>query len=564
MTQDVLPTQGIFTDQVGNDIGAMFAILIGAMIAAGGGLGGGGVFVPIYILILAYPPKFAAALSQATIFGGSIVNLIMNLRKFHPTRKHRPLTDFSTLLIFEPMLLVGTIVGVLLNVMFPDILILICLALVLSYATVRTTRKGIRLWKKETNEMKTSDNNPHPDNDDKAHTVNVELQTVKKDSDVATDTHDDTDKDINDSNNDENNNQNNQQNGGKTDVINQQQVTNGDENHKQDNDNDTNNDHNDKHNERTDVIHPDATLPDLDSETGKHPKRSSKDGLMTESDDARVKDVTQMKHIIASASSGEMLDSINYSKAIVEIANGCGVPSSQITEDKVEICTSFVERETQILKPSAIILVVWFFVSLFSILKKESITGVDNCGAAYWVITFLPFPIMMAVSYFMTKKEYDFYNEKINSGCWVPAFGDIQLDGDFIKILKYPLIASIAGILGGLLGIGGGMIVSPLLIELGVIPTVAAATSAMAVMITSSSAMLQFLLLGFLQWDYTLFFMCVGVLGTYVGQTAVNYAVKEYGRVSVVIFAVAVIMGLAIILMLINGLISLVDGVSWA
>ncbi len=142
-------------------------------------------------------------------------------------------------------------------------------------------------------------------------------------------------------------------------------------------------------------------------------------------------------------------------------------------------------------------------------------------------------------------------------------FFQIKLDGDFIKILKYPLIASVAGILGGLLGIGGGMIVSPLLIELGVIPTVAAATSAMAVMITSSSAMLQFLLLGFLQWDYTLFFMCIGILGTYVGQTVVNYAVKEYGRVSVVIFAVAIIMGLAIFLMLINGLISLVDGVSW-
>eukprot|EP01083_Nonionella_stella_P162806 534870_1 len=137
MTQDVLPTQGIFTDQVGNDIGAMFAILIGAMIAAGGGLGGGGVFVPIYILILGYPTKFAESLSQDSIFCGYIVNLIMNLKKSHPTRKHRPLTDFSTLLIFEPMLLVGTIIGVFLNVIFPDILILILLALVLSYATLR-------------------------------------------------------------------------------------------------------------------------------------------------------------------------------------------------------------------------------------------------------------------------------------------------------------------------------------------------------------------------------------------------------------------------------------------
>merc|ERR1712154_752753 len=113
------------------------------------------------------------ALSQATIFGGSIVNLIMNLKKFHPTRSHRPLTDFSTLLIFEPMLLVGTIIGVLLNVMFPDILILILLALVLSYATVRTSRKAIRLWKKETVQLQKAKKDGMENNDK----VTIEMQT---------------------------------------------------------------------------------------------------------------------------------------------------------------------------------------------------------------------------------------------------------------------------------------------------------------------------------------------------------------------------------------------------
>eukprot|EP01084_Bolivina_argentea_P277093 472951_1 len=462
MSQDVLPEQWLFHDHVGNDVGAMFAILVGAMIAAGGGLGGGGVFVPIYILILGYPPKFAAALSQATIFGGSIVNLIMNLKKSHPTRKHRPLTDFSTLLIFEPMLLVGTIIGVFLNVIFPDILILILLALVLSYATLRTSRKGIRLWKKETSDMQ-EEKEKDKKQGQKEKEVQIEMQTTQTD---AKPTHD---------------------------------------------------------------------------------KPSKKSGET----DANT----------ASTNDGEM--SVNTQEIIDELADGCGCDPSLITPDKVEICKAFIHKEAQVNKPFGIILLVWLFVSMFAILRKEEFTGVALCDIMYWIVTFVPIPIMMGVSYFMTRKEYDYYQAKLNSHVWVPAWGDIELDGAFVKILKYPAIASIAGILGGLLGIGGGMIVSPLLIELGVIPTVAAATSAMAVMITSSSAMLQFLLLGFLQWDYTLFFMIVGVCGTYVGQTVVNHAVKKYGRVSVVIFAVATVMGLAIILMLINGLISLVDGVSW-
>eukprot|EP01083_Nonionella_stella_P288074 980491_1 len=159
MSQDILPTQGIFTDQIGNDIGAMFSILIGAMIAAGGGLGGGGVFVPIYILILGYPPKFAAALSQATIFGGSIVNLIMNFRESHPNknRSHRPLTDFNTILILEPMLLGGTVIGVLLNEILPDPIILVCLILVLTIALYRMILKVISQWKKE-NELRMKNN----------------------------------------------------------------------------------------------------------------------------------------------------------------------------------------------------------------------------------------------------------------------------------------------------------------------------------------------------------------------------------------------------------------------
>jgi uncharacterized membrane protein YfcA len=44
------------------------------MVAAGGGIGGGGVLVPIYILVLRFSTKHAIAISNITIFGGSITN----------------------------------------------------------------------------------------------------------------------------------------------------------------------------------------------------------------------------------------------------------------------------------------------------------------------------------------------------------------------------------------------------------------------------------------------------------------------------------------------------------
>jgi len=41
-------------------------IFIGAMLAAGGGLGGGGIFVPLYILVVRLSPYDAIPLSQVS------------------------------------------------------------------------------------------------------------------------------------------------------------------------------------------------------------------------------------------------------------------------------------------------------------------------------------------------------------------------------------------------------------------------------------------------------------------------------------------------------------------
>ncbi|ETO18649.1 hypothetical protein RFI_18613 [Reticulomyxa filosa] len=129
-------------------------IFLGSVVAAGGGLGGGGVFIPIFILVGGYDSKSASGLSLATIFGGSIVNLVMNFLQQHPNRRHRTLADLQTILIMEPMLLAGTSIGVLLNVILPGPILLALLVTVLGYVTYRTTKKGIEMWKQENEKRK--------------------------------------------------------------------------------------------------------------------------------------------------------------------------------------------------------------------------------------------------------------------------------------------------------------------------------------------------------------------------------------------------------------------------
>lgn len=54
---------------------------------------------------------------------------------------------------------------------------------------------------------------------------------------------------------------------------------------------------------------------------------------------------------------------------------------------------------------------------------------------------------------------------------FVKGIGDLTRRGTSNKLI-FPLMALLAGILGGLFGIGGGMLISPLLLQIGTAPEV--------------------------------------------------------------------------------------------
>ena len=62
-------------------------------------------------------------------------------------------------------------------------------------------------------------------------------------------------------------------------------------------------------------------------------------------------------------------------------------------------------------------------------------------------------------------------------------------------VIFYPIFALISGLLSGLLGIGGGLIVGPLLLDLGLHPLVSSATSNFLVLFTASSTSVQFMIM---------------------------------------------------------------------
>ena len=132
------------TDKVG-----FFFATIGLMIAAGGGIGGGGVLVPIYILIMRFSPKHAIPLSNITVFGGACANTILNVRKRHPLAD-RPLVDWDLILVMEPLTIAGALIGAFLNKLLPEAILVVSLVALLSFTAYKTLIKAVRMYKAET------------------------------------------------------------------------------------------------------------------------------------------------------------------------------------------------------------------------------------------------------------------------------------------------------------------------------------------------------------------------------------------------------------------------------
>lgn len=122
---------------------------LGSAFGTVGGVGGGGIFVPMLNLLVGFDTKSAAALSKCKpaalpaspstgdmarffffflkvgfefgagmIMGASASSVWYNLQVSHPT-KEAPVIDYKLALLFQPMLMLGITIGVELSVIFP-------------------------------------------------------------------------------------------------------------------------------------------------------------------------------------------------------------------------------------------------------------------------------------------------------------------------------------------------------------------------------------------------------------------------------------------------------------
>lgn len=179
-------------------------------------------------------------------------------------------------------------------------------------------------------------------------------------------------------------------------------------------------------------------------------------------------------------------------------------------------------------KELGLLVFVWVAFLALQITKNYTTT----CSTAYWVLNFLQIPVSLGVSMYEAVSLY--------KGTRVIASkGEEGTDWKIHQLVLYCCCGILAGIVGGLLGLGGGFILGPLFLELGIPPQVSSATATFAMTFSSSMSVVEYYLLKRFPVPYALYFTAVAAVAAFVGQHVVRKIIILLGRASLIIFILA-------------------------
>lgn len=218
------------------------------------------------------------------------------------------------------------------------------------------------------------------------------------------------------------------------------------------------------------------------------------------------------------------------------------------------------ESKTIPKKEMIIILIIYMFALFASLIKggksTTSIVGIAPCSVAH-IVLLIGFGVVMVllfffISYFLIK------DTSIKQGLgyeWDAQ--DIQWT--YRKNNLLGLIGFISGVCAGMLGIGGGTILNPIFLIIGIRPEVTAATSSFIIFFTSSLSLLQYSVAGLIYYTYGMLLFIVSFIGSALGVIIVKKIVIKYERASIIVLCMAMILALSAIAILYYGITNFID-----
>jgi Sulfite exporter TauE/SafE len=204
-------------------------------------------------------------------------------------------------------------------------------------------------------------------------------------------------------------------------------------------------------------------------------------------------------------------------------------------QKELEQRIAFLEEDMRQYPIEKIIALIFLWIGLFilTLMKGgkgvESIVGIYCESPIYYILIVCQFLWMFGFALYFGCKLHQKQLDRV--AVKYPYLGD-DPTWDISSLKFYGGFTFVAGIVAGLIGVGGGMVLGPLMLVMGIHPRVSSATTATLIVLTSSSVAVMFVTSGMVPWDYAVFYFSVCFAGALVGKNQIDAYVKRTGRAS--------------------------------
>ena len=215
------------------------------------------------------------------------------------------------------------------------------------------------------------------------------------------------------------------------------------------------------------------------------------------------------------------------------------------------------ERRYIPLSKIPVILFVFILVALASLARGsrtvQSVAGLVFCSSSYWLLSLLTILLLLCIFtscswYIMKTHKY-----KVANSYEFDTY-DIKWTARHCRTLGF--FGFIAGLIGSIIGIGGAIIMNPVMLRYKVRPDVMTATSTSMIVFTSSISALQYAVAGKINLYYALWTASFSFIGAFIGVFVLKKIVEKYKRTSIIIMALATAMGLSAVIAAVYGIYS--------
>ena len=197
-----------------------------------------------------------------------------------------------------------------------------------------------------------------------------------------------------------------------------------------------------------------------------------------------------------------------------------------LSTDKIHLhISNYIPPHIQVPKYYLFELVMCIVMFVILVIGSLLRTYIFKCGSApFFIAVAIPIALLI-VCFIVVRNRYANKQREMGTKIANPV---IPFAWSIYSSVIYPIIAMLAGIMASIVGTGAGHIITAILFETGLEPGETAATGIICMLQNNLASVLIFLISGLLPYDYCLFFMLIGTIGSIAGKYLLLNPIKQH------------------------------------